>query len=304
MQLIGKTLGQYRITEKIGQGGMATVYKAYQANLDRFVAIKVVSPQHAQTPGFRERFFREAKAVARLSHPNILPIHDLGIEENFSYIVMKYVSGRSLRDVMGEQMPLATVCRFIDQIAGALDLAHQGGIIHRDIKPANLLLEGEWVFLSDFGIAKILEGSTALTMTGEIMGTPAYMSPEQATGATLDHRTDIYSLGIMLYEMVTGVVPFKGETPYGVIFRHIHDPLPLPRMHRLDVPESVERVILKALAKQPEHRYDRAGLLADALWEAVSAAPQPAAPEPKPVSIPAPPQQVPPSQPLSSPVTP
>ena len=269
MELIGKTLGQYRIVERIGQGGMATVYKAYQANLDRFVALKVLPPQHAQTPGYRERFFREAKAVARLSHPNILPIFDIGIEADLSYIAMKYVPDRSLRDIMGEPMRLETVCRYLDQIAGALDHAHGSGIIHRDIKPGNLLLEGDRVFLVDFGIAKILEESVALTFTGEIMGTPFYISPEQASGKPVDQRTDIYSLGIVVYQMVTGEVPYKGETPYGVIFRHINDPLPLPREHRPDLPESVERVILKALAKNPDDRYQKAGLMAEALREAV-----------------------------------
>ncbi len=182
MQIIGKTLGQYRILEQIGQGGMATVFKAYQPNLDRFVAVKILAPQHAQTHGFKERFLREAKAVAMLSHPNILQVYDVGMENDISYIVMKYISGHSMREILGQQMDLGKACRFIDQIAGALDHAHDNGIIHRDIKSANLLVEGEWVLIADFGIAKIVEGSTALTSAGETMGTPAYMSPEQAAG--------------------------------------------------------------------------------------------------------------------------
>lgn len=280
MQLIGSTLGQYRVTEQIGLGGMATVYKAYQPSLDRFVAIKVLSALHAKTPGFKERFFREARAVAQLSHPNILPVYDLGVENDICFLVMKCVSGSSMRDIIGEPMALSRVCRFIDQIAAALDHAHDRGIIHRDIKSHNLLLEGDWVFLTDFGIAKIMEASTVLTNAGELMGTPCYMSPEQASGKPVDHRTDIYSLGIVLYEMITGTVPFKGETPYGVIYKHIHDPLPLPRNHRPDLPDAVERVILRALAKDPKHRYDHAGQLAEALREAVASVMRDAAAEP------------------------
>jgi serine/threonine protein kinase len=270
MQLIGTTLGQYRITEQIGEGGMATVYKAYQPSLDRFVAIKVLAALHARTPGFKERFFREAKAVAQLSHPNILPVYDVGMENDICYLVMKCIVGCSMRDLMGDKMELRQVCRYIDQVSGALDHAHERGIIHRDIKSHNLLLEGEWVFLMDFGIAKIMEASTVLTSAGELMGTPCYMSPEQASGKPVDHRTDIYSLGIVLYEMITGTVPFKGETPYGVIYKHIHEALPLPRNFRPDLPEIVERVVLKALAKSPDQRYDSAGRLAEALREAVA----------------------------------
>ncbi|MHC1743076.1 MAG: protein kinase [Syntrophobacteraceae bacterium] len=270
MQLIGTTLGQYRITEQIGEGGMATVYKAYQPSLDRFVAIKVLAPLHARTPGFKERFFREARAVAQLSHPNILPVYDVATENDICYLVMKCISGSSMRDIMGEKMDLSRICRFIDQVASALDHAHGRGIIHRDIKSHNLLLEGDWVFLTDFGIAKIMEASTVLTSTGELIGTPCYMSPEQAKGKPVDHRTDIYSLGIVIYEMITGTVPFKGETPYGVIYKQIHEPLPLPRSYRPDLPEEVERVVLKALAKSPDHRFDRAGLLAAALRDAVT----------------------------------
>ena len=299
MQIIGKTLGQYRILEKIGQGGMATVFKAYQPNLDRFVAVKTLAPQHAQTPGFKERFLREAKAVAMLSHPNILQVYDVGMENDISYIVMKYISGHSMREILGPQMDLGKACRFIDQIAGALDHAHDNGIIHRDIKSANLLVEGEWVLIADFGIAKIVEGSTALTSAGETMGTPAYMSPEQASGKPVNHYTDIYSLGIVLYEMLTGQVPFKGETPYGVMFKHVNDPLPLPRIHRPDLPECAERIILKALAKVPEHRYERAGQLAEALRSCAEIAAREPEAQPAPGLTPRPlhVQDTPPAQP-------
>jgi WD40 repeat protein/tRNA A-37 threonylcarbamoyl transferase component Bud32 len=287
MDLIGRNLGQYRIIEPIGAGGMATVYKAYQAGLDREVAVKVLPAQHALTPGFKERFIREAKAVAQLSHPNILPIYDVGVEDDISYFVMKYVPGQTLRDTMDQPMVLTRAAHFIDQIAGALDHAHARGILHRDIKPVNMLMEGDWLLLADFGLAKIVEASEALTTSGSSMGTPAYVSPEQATGKPVDQHTDIYSLGIVLYEMVTGRVPYTGETPMGVMFKHVYEPLPLPRKLQPDLPEAVERVILKAVAKNPQDRYDRAGELAEALHRAIdldagpvavqAPAPQPAA---------------------------
>jgi serine/threonine protein kinase len=266
MNLIGQTLGKYQIVELIGKGGMATVYKAYQPGLDRYVAVKVVSAQQIPIPGLKERFIREAKAVAQLSHPNILPIYDVGLEGDISYFVMKYVvGGRTLRDLMGQPMDLPTVSHYIDQAGRALDHAHERGILHRDVKPTNMLLEGDWLLLADFGLAKIAEGDVALTGTGMVMGTPAYVSPEQAESKLVDHRTDIYSLGIVLYEMVTGQVPYKGGMPVGVIVKHITEPLPPPRHLKPDLPETVEQIILKAVAKAPADRYDRAGELAEAL---------------------------------------
>ncbi len=269
MDLIGQKLGQYHIVEFIGAGGMASVYKAYQPSLDRYVAIKVLPAQHALTSGFKDRFTLEARAVAQLSHPNILPIYDFGLEGDLSYFVMKYVPDRTLSHLMGRPMRLARVEHFLHQVAGALDHAHARGILHRDIKPANMLLEGDWLLLADFGVAKITENSTAITSSGHIFGTPAYISPEQAEGNPLDHRTDIYSLGIVLYEMVVGRVPFGDTTPMRVIFKHVYESPPSPRSLRPDLPEAIEKVILKALAKNPAERYQRAGELDKALREAM-----------------------------------
>jgi serine/threonine protein kinase len=265
MSLNVQTLGQYQIVESIGAGGMATVYKAYQPGLDRHVAIKVLPAQHALTPGFTERFFLEAKAVAQLSHPNILPIYDVGVEGDLSYFVMKHVPGRTLQDLLGRPMDLPTVSHYLDQMAGALDHAHDSGIIHRDVKPSNILLEDDWLLLADFGLAKIVMGSQDLTGSGTVLGTPAYLSPEQARGDAIDHRADIYSLGIVLYEMVLGQVPFEAETPLGVVLKHISEPVPRPRQLRPDLPASVERILLKAMAKEPAKRFDQAGEMAQAL---------------------------------------
>ena len=202
MDLIGKTLGQYEIVEPIGHGGMAAVFKAYQPSLERYVAVKVLPAQHALTPGFSERFLREARAVAQLNHPNILPILDFGQAGDLSYIVMKLVSGGTLRDRLRDAIELDETTHLIEQIAAALDHAHGRGILHRDVKPANVLLdEGDWVQLADFGLAKMLASDDKLTASGAGVGTPAYTAPEQTQGAPVDHRADVYSLGVILYEI-------------------------------------------------------------------------------------------------------
>ncbi len=298
VDVIGQTLGQYRIIEQIGQGGMATVYKAYQPSLDRYVAVKVLPPYFAHEPGFAMRFTREAKAIAKLNHPNILPIYDFGQEGELSYIVMKYVEAGTLKDIVGGPLPLDETADIIRQIAVALEHAHQNGILHRDVKPSNVLLdEGRWVLLTDFGLAKMVEGSAVLTASGVGVGTPAYMAPEQGQGGPVDARADIYSLGVVLYEMATGRVPFQAETPMAVVIKHITDPLPLPRTINAQLPEAVERVILRALAKDPGDRFASTAQMADALAAAVSAAVEPAPetvelslaePVPAPLPTPAP----------------
>jgi WD40 repeat protein len=270
--LVGQTLGQYRIVEPIGEGGMATVYKAYQPGLDRYVAMKVLPPIHAKTPGFGERFLREAKAIAGLHHPNILPVYDFGQDGGYSYIVMRYIEGaRTLRDVMAERLSLGQIAGVIEQIAAALDHAHRQGVIHRDVKPANVLMDGDWALLTDFGLAKITEASVKLTGSGVGVGTPAYMSPEQGQGLEIDHRTDIYSLGIILFEMLTGKIPHEAETPFAIVLKRVTEPLPMPRSMNPEIPESVERVILKALATDPADRFESVGEMAAALRKASEA---------------------------------
>ena len=214
--LIGKTIGPYRVIEQVGVGGMATVYKAYQPSMDRYVAIKILPHYLSQDPEFVKRFQREARAIAKLEHAHILPVHDYGEYEGIAYIVMRYVEAGTLKDRMAQgQLPLDEIGRLIEQIGGALDYAHRLGVIHRDIKPGNVLLDTQGdTYLSDFGLARMMEATQQLTASGVGVGTPAYMSPEQGQGVKVDHRSDIYSLGIILYEMITGQVPYEAETPW------------------------------------------------------------------------------------------
>lgn len=255
----GQMLGPYRIINQIGQGGMATVYKAYQASMDRNVAIKVLPSQLAQSQEFIQRFQQEARIIAKLEHPHILPVFDYGESEGITYFVMRYLDAGTLSEKMqkGRPLPLEEIDRLFTQLAEALNYAHGFGIIHRDLKPSNALIDSQGnLFLTDFGIAKLLEtASPRLTQTDAIMGTPAYISPEQARADKVNQRSDIYSLGIILYEMVTGRVPFVAETPLAVILKHVSDPLPPPSSIKPDIPEAIEKVVLRALAKQPEDRY-------------------------------------------------
>lgn len=262
--LSGRQWGPYRIVTALGEGGMATVYKAYQPSVDRYVAIKVLPRQLAQDPEFAGRFAQEARMLANLQHPHILPVFDYGQADGYSYIVMPFIGHGTLADLLqGQPLPLPDIDRILTQTASALDFAHGRGLIHRDIKPSNILLdEQNNVLLGDFGIAKLYEGTAVFTRTGTILGTPAYMSPEQGSGQPVDYRSDIYSLGVVLYEMTTGRVPFQAETPIAVVFKHIQDPLPPPRSFVPQLPEDVQRVILKALAKRPQDRFDSAGELA------------------------------------------
>jgi formylglycine-generating enzyme required for sulfatase activity len=267
-----KKLGQYQIVVLIGRGGMASVYKAYQPNMERFVALKVLPRHLAADPDFVARFRTEAKVIANLEHPNIVPVYDFGESDGYTFLVMRFIDRESLGSLLqGKPLPFSQILDLIGQIASALDYAYSRGVIHRDVKPGNVLLDEHGnCLLSDFGLAKVLINSSNLTASGAFLGTPTYASPEQCLGRTdIDQRSDVYSLGVMLYEMVTGQPPFDADTPMGIAIKHIHYPLPSPRTVNPDLPESVEQVILKALTKDPDERYATAGELSQALGDAV-----------------------------------
>jgi serine/threonine protein kinase len=269
--LAGKKFGVYEIVALLGEGGMASVYKARQPAMDRYVAIKIL-PQHlAQDPDFVARFEREARILAQLQHPHILPVFDYGNANGYPYLVMPMLAGGTLADTFDKTpQSLQLIRQRMSQIGDALDYAHERGLVHRDVKPSNVLLdERNNCLLSDFGLAKVLESANKITASGGIVGTPYYMSPEQASGNTLDRRTDIYSLGVMLYEMATGRVPFSADTPIAVVLKHIQDPLPSPRAINPDIPYSLELVIIKALEKDPANRFSTAAEMVTALRSAI-----------------------------------
>jgi tRNA A-37 threonylcarbamoyl transferase component Bud32 len=251
--------------ELIGQGGMATVYKAYQPAVDRYVAVKILPHTLQQDPAFAQRFEQEARLIAHLEHPHILPVFDFGVSGDYSYIAMRYLSGGSLKELIALHgpMPLARAAQLFYQVADALDYAHSQGVVHRDVKPSNVLLDqrGE-AFLSDFGIAKIVAGSAQVTGTA-IIGTPAYMSPEQAMGTHLDGRSDVYALGVLLYELLAGRVPFDAETPMSVILKHLHEPVPTGlEARRPDLPPRLMQLVRRMLAKDRAQRFATAGEVA------------------------------------------
>jgi tRNA A-37 threonylcarbamoyl transferase component Bud32 len=263
----GANAGPYRIVEPLGRGGMATVYKAYEPKLDRYVALKVLPREFLHDPNFAQRFRQEAQVIARLEHPNIIPIYNYDIEEaeGIPWMAMRLIASGSLSDLLKRERPArARTVAILRGVAEALDFAHKNGIVHRDVKPQNVLLdEAARVYLADFGIAKMLESSGGLTASGMITGTPQYMAPEQATGLKIGPPADVYALGIMAYEMLVGRVPFSADTPVAVLMKHVQEPLPLPAPDV--VPEPMLRALLKAAAKKPEQRWPTAGAFVDAL---------------------------------------
>ncbi len=270
--LIGRQIGHYKIVRELGRGGMATVYLAQQTTMnDRQVAIKVLPREFLHDPQFIERFKREVTLVAELEHPHILPVYDFGEIDRIPFIVMRYLAGGSLRDQIEQGLPpLADLERPIKQVCAALDFAHAEGIIHRDLKPSNIMLDERGnAYLSDFGIAQIMQDAGRLTGSA-VIGTPAYMSPEQAEGRPLDARSDVYALGVVLFEMVTGREPYQADTPMAMLLKQITEPMPSPRAYRPDLPEAVEEVILRATLKDPAGRYPSAGAFAEAFSEALS----------------------------------
>jgi len=285
--LIGSSLGQYKIIEEIGRGGMAVVYRAYQPSLERNVAIKVLPPQLAFDSTFVNRFLQEARAAAGLKHTNVVKIYDVGEEDGVYYIVMEEVQGEPLNVYRQKAGSLSSeqVLKIMGQIGSALDYAHARGIVHRDIKPSNIIVgPDEHAVLTDFGIAKAASG-TGLTRTGMIVGTPEYMSPEQAMGKGVDHRTDIYSLGIICYELLGGQTPFRGET-LAVMHAHAYEAPSSLQTLNPQVNKEVESVIEKVLAKNPDDRFQTAGEFMVALAAAFQGqilTPWPVAPIPVPV---------------------
>ncbi|GER87065.1 hypothetical protein KDW_12270 [Dictyobacter vulcani] len=278
--LIGRALGTCTLQKLVGQGGMGAVYLAQQSRPRRQVAVKVLLPitqlNANQLAAFLERFRRETDAAASLEHPNIMPVHEYGEQAGIAYLVMPYVSGGTLRDELEREGPLTLqkTMDYLDQLSAALDFAHEHGVIHRDIKPANIMVTNEGrLILSDFGLVKIIAAGQApqvrLTGAGAPVGTPDYMAPEQVIGEEVDTRADLYSLGVILFQMLTGTTPFQGETPMQIAAQHLQIPPPSPQMLRPDLPIAAEQVVLRAMAKRPGDRFMRAEDMARAFRNAL-----------------------------------
>ncbi len=267
--MIGQTLGQYQLVQELGRGGFATVYRALQPQLNRDVAIKVLHPEFIRDERALRRFKREAVAVARLTHPNIVAVYDYGEQDGRAYLVMEYVSGSTLKArLAGKPMPYADALAVVRAVGSALDYAHSKGLVHRDVKPGNVLYtEDGRIVLSDFGIVRLADDDSSLTRG--VIGTPQYMSPEQALGHEVDGRSDLYSLGIVLFELLAGRVPFKGESAVATLSMHATLPVPSTRTYNQGVPDVIDRIVQRALAKSPDDRYQSGAELANALGNAI-----------------------------------
>jgi serine/threonine protein kinase len=265
--LTGKALGRFQILQLLGQGGLANIYKSLDSAQNRIVAVKVIFPYFEPTGFLLERFLAEAETLKKLNHPNIVRLIDVGVSEGKPYIAMEYISGGTLKNLMTKPMYWQDALHLISPIARAIEYIHKHGVIHRDIKPSNILItdSGE-PLLSDFGLAQVIHDAVedAIGSSG-IVGTPDYMAPEQAFEQKMDSRADIYALGVVLYEMITGRVPFNADTPIAVLFQKMTNPVPKPTNFVKDLPEELEKILLTALAKDPNDRYSGMGDLADAI---------------------------------------
>jgi serine/threonine protein kinase len=274
--LSGQVIGGYRLLDLIGQGGMASVYRAQRLGDGRFLAFKIITPIVAQHEQFVKRFEREVQVVSRLHHPRIVPVVHYGEVDGRAFLVMPYLTGGSLSDrIVKKDLSAGEGARLLNHVASALTYAHERGIVHRDVKPSNVLLDSEGnAYLADFGLAQIADASLSLTGSA-LIGTPAYISPEQARGDRVDARSDQYSLGIVLFQVSTGTLPYDADTPIGVLMKHLYEPLPRPRDVSPTVPLTIERVILKATAKDPADRFRSVAEMNAALQAAVAHAMDP-----------------------------
>ncbi len=310
-RLVGRQFGHYTVEGVLGRGGMGTVYRARDSQLDRTVALKVLSTDRATDPSFRTRFLRESKLLASIDHPNIVPVFEAGEVDGDLFIAMRYVTGPELSRLIEERGPLAPVqaATIVAQIADALDAAHAKGLIHRDIKPANILVvpgptahSPMHAYLTDFGLTKVAGSTGGLTEVGKFVGTPGYVAPEQIQGHPVDHRADVYSLGCVLYDCLTGSVPFPRDSTMASLWAHVNEVPPRPSDVRPAIGNAFDAVVARAMAKNPDDRYQTAGGLAAAAREAAALAPQEPAPEPTMVaSAPdlAPPLPQPPAPPTA-----
>ncbi|MGH3033964.1 MAG: protein kinase domain-containing protein, partial [Gaiellaceae bacterium] len=258
MQVGDLLAGRYELEDLVGEGGMSTVYRAHDTVLDRQVAIKVLHEHYSHDPEYVERFRREARAIARLTHPNVVTVIDRGESEGRQFIVFEHVTGETLKTLVRREgpLPVERALRLVHQVGRALAYAHELDIVHRDVKPQNVLLTPDGTAkVTDFGIARWGGPEESLTETGTVLGTSDYLAPEQASGEPVDERSDQYSLGVVLYELLTGEVPYPGDSAMAVAMRHLRDPVPSVRAKRLDLPPRVDAIVARAMAKRPRDRF-------------------------------------------------